>query len=53
LFTDSAGGKGLGFGIYFDGKWACEKWPKNWYDKGITSDITVLKLFPVFVVLCL
>ena len=49
LFSDSAGGSGLGFGIYFAGRWMSEKWPMHWHKSGITSDITVLELFPIVV----
>ena len=51
LFTDSAAGPGLGFGIYFHGKWAYGVWPDTWRKIGATSDITVLELFPIFVAL--
>jgi hypothetical protein len=40
LFTDSAGGRDKGFGIYFQGKWAQGRWPKEWADNGILADIT-------------
>ena len=49
LFTDSAGGQSLGFGAYFADKWACGQWPGSWINAGITKDITVLELFPIFV----
>lgn len=49
LYTDSAGGSGLGFGAYFAGKWAQGAWPQAWVQDGITSDITVLELFPLLV----
>ena len=49
LFTDSAAGHGLGFGIYFSGQWASAPWPESWHMKGYTSDITVLELFPILV----
>ena len=49
LYTDSAGGIGLGFGAYFAGKWTCGAWPLYWFDLGITEDITVLELFPILV----
>ena len=39
LFTDSAGA--LGFGIYFQGQWACEPWPSQWKELGLTKDITI------------
>ena len=51
LFTDSAKGEGLGFGIYFAGQWAAERWPETWHVKGYTADITVLELFPIVVAL--
>lgn len=51
LFTDSAGGQDLGFGIFFQGHWCCAKWPDYWHKKGITKDITVLELFPILVAL--
>ena len=49
LFTDSAGGANLGFGIFFKGHWCNARWPRNWYTMGITKDITVLELFPIVV----
>ena len=49
LFTDSAGGRDKGFGIYFQGKWAQGCWPKEWADNGILADITFLELFPVVI----
>lgn len=51
LFTDSAGGPNLGFGVYFCGHWCYAKWPLEWHESGITSDITVLELFPILVAL--
>ena len=49
LFTDSAGGPGLGFGIYFQGEWCNAKWPDSWHQAGLTRDITLLELFPILV----
>ena len=49
LFTDSAGGPGLGFGAYFAGKWTCAPWPQSWFEQDITGDITVLEMFPLLV----
>ena len=46
-FADSAVGKGLGFGIYFEGKWSQAYWPASWQDSDILSYITLLELFPV------
>lgn len=53
LFTDSAAGKGRGFGIYFGslGKWAQACWPDEWESLGLLTDITFLELFPVMVAL--
>lgn len=51
LFTDSAGGPDMGFGIYFQTKWTFAPWPASWRTRGITQDITVLELFPIFVAL--
>lgn len=53
LFTDSAGGEDLGFGIYFAGRWTYGKWPKEWHAKGLTTDITFLEIFPIWVALVL
>lgn len=52
LFTDSAGGKHMGFGVFFQGKWTQACWPEHWIKTGILSDsdfITFLELFPVVV----
>lgn len=49
LYTDSAGGCGLGFGAFFAGKWAAAPWPQSWIDLGVTEDITVLEMFPLLV----
>lgn len=49
LYTDSAASFGKGFGAYFQGKWAYGIWPPEWFRLGITNDITVLELFPIFV----
>lgn len=51
LYTDSAAGPGLGFGVYFHGKWAFDKWPDFWRKAGFTDDITVLDLFPILIAL--
>jgi hypothetical protein len=51
LFTDIAGWKGRGFGIYFGWKWAQACWPTSWHNSDILSDITFLELFPVVVAL--
>lgn len=49
LFTDSAGGKNGGFGIYFGGRWAHGTWPHSWFLHGLTRDMTLLEIFPVLV----
>ncbi|MES9880226.1 MAG: reverse transcriptase domain-containing protein [Sedimenticola sp.] len=49
LFTDSAGGRGRGFGAYFQGHWFTGMWPDSWHDKGYTTDIAMLELFPIFI----
>jgi len=51
IFTDSAGGKEMGLGIYFQGRWAFSQWPKKWFDMGLLRNITFLELFPVVVAL--
>ena len=48
LFTDSVGGQNRGFGIYFQGKWAQQCWPKEWEEMGILKEF-----FPVVVALCI
>lgn len=49
LFTDSAGGKGKGFGVYFKGHWCQGRWPEEWHTRGFTSNITAMELFPILV----
>ncbi|XP_053376811.1 uncharacterized protein LOC128547723 [Mercenaria mercenaria] len=49
LYTDSAGGPNLGFGIYFQGQWSYAPWPADWHSADITKDITALELFPILV----
>lgn len=51
LFSDSAGGKEKGFGIFFDNRWAQACWPSSWVNSDILTDITFLELFPVVVAL--
>ena len=41
LFTDSAAGRGIGFGAVFGNKWAYGIWPEKWHTNGLTDDITV------------
>lgn len=47
LYTDSAGGVGRGFGIFFRGHWAHGKWPETWFDTSLLKNIAFLELFPV------
>ncbi|XP_033761537.1 uncharacterized protein LOC117343303 [Pecten maximus] len=47
LFTDSAGGKDKGFGIYFNKSWAFGPWPHEWSNTPILRNITFLELLPV------
>jgi hypothetical protein len=51
LYTDSAGGAGGGFGIYFAGSWAHASWPISWGLSDVVRDMTFLELFPVYVAL--
>lgn len=51
LFTDSAGGRSGGFGIFFHNKWAFGRWPHQWEKLGRLQDMTYLELFPVVVAL--
>lgn len=51
LYSDSAGS--ICFGVYFDGKWSCARWPSDWFESGLTKDITILELFPILVSLYL
>ena len=47
LFTDSAGGKSKGCGIYWQGKWCVLNWPEQWESSEILKDITCLKIIPI------
>lgn len=51
FFTDSAGGRSGGFGIFFHNKWAFGRWPHQWVKLGRLQDMTYLELFPVVVAL--
>jgi hypothetical protein len=53
LFTDSAGSKHLGYGIYFTNQWAFFPWPKSWQNDEIMRDITFLELVPIALALYL
>ena len=52
LYTDSAGGKGRGFGIYIQGQWTHELWPDSWLETPLIRNISFLELLPVVVTLC-
>uniref|UniRef100_A0A1B8Y586 Uncharacterized protein n=1 Tax=Xenopus tropicalis TaxID=8364 RepID=A0A1B8Y586_XENTR len=45
LYTDAAGGKGMG--RYFNGKWFSEPWPSEWYKADITKNMVFLELLPI------
>lgn len=51
VHSDAAGG--LGFGVYFRGRWCASAWPDRWVELGLTRDITFLEFFPVVVALFL
>lgn len=40
LYTDSAGGKGRDFGIYFQGQWTHELWPDSWLGTPLVRNIS-------------
>ena len=47
LYTDAAAS--IGFGAYFQGKWALGTWPDHWNTQG--PDITFKELFPIVLAL--
>ena len=47
LFSNSAGGKTKGFGIYFQGKWCVLNWSNDWENSEILKDITYLEIIPI------
>ena len=47
LYTDSAGGSGLGCGCYLAGAWSFVQWSNQWANSGILKDITFLEMVPV------
>ena len=53
FYSDSAGGQGLGFGIFCKGQWLAAEWPDNWHHECITKEITVLEMFPILVAICI
>ena len=53
LYTYSTGGKGSGFGIYFQGQWTHEVWSDSWLETPLIRNISFLELFPVVIALCL
>ena len=48
LFTDSAGGKNLGCGAYFQGHWVFFPWPVKWLDCDVRKNMTFLELVQLF-----
>lgn len=53
LYTDSAGNKNLGCGVYLQGHWAYFGWPKKWQGSSLMTDITFLELVPIVLAMCL
>lgn len=53
LYTDSAGNKNLGCGVYLQGHWAYFGWPKKWQRSSLMTDITFLELVPIILAMCL
>ncbi|XP_053143522.1 uncharacterized protein LOC128341261 [Hemicordylus capensis] len=47
VHSDAAGG--AGFGLYFRGRWCAAPWPRDWFERGVTRDLTFLELFPIVV----
>ena len=47
LYTDAAGGEG--FGAILGNSWCAERWPDSWVQAGLTTNITLLELFPIVV----
>ncbi|XP_053098810.1 uncharacterized protein LOC128322103 isoform X1 [Hemicordylus capensis] len=47
VHSDAAGG--IGFGVYFRGRWCSARWPMEWVRRGIARDLTFLELFPIVV----
>ena len=45
VHSDAAGG--IGFGIYFRGRWCVGTWPEAWHKAGVTKDLTFLEFFPI------
>lgn len=41
----------IGYGIYFQGHWCVEQWPQAWEVQGFTRDLTMLKFFPILLVI--
>ncbi|KAJ1191631.1 hypothetical protein NDU88_000947 [Pleurodeles waltl] len=49
LFSDAAGSSG--FGLYWEGRWCAEEWPKEWKQGG--RSIAFLEFFQLIVAVCL
>ena len=47
LYTDNAGGAGLGCGCYLNGVWYFVQWPDQWTNSGILKNITFLEIIPI------
>lgn len=47
LYTDAAGS--CGFGAFFQGEWAAERWPASWAHMDLLRNLTLLELFPIIV----
>lgn len=47
LFTDAAGS--TGFGAFFQGDWCVGRWPQDWLDRGLGTNMLLLELFPIIV----
>ena len=47
LFSDAAGGNGLGCATYFNGEYAVITWPECWWNTGILRDVTFLESIPI------
>lgn len=47
LYTDAAGSSG--FGAFFQGDWCAGRWPQDWLDRGLVTNMLLLELFPITV----
>lgn len=46
LFTDAGGS--IGYGVFWQGRWSMDFWPTSWIEKGLTKNIVLLEIFPIF-----